>query len=99
MRWNEYNLTFHFFPGQTIYHGALLVRRQDEKPVFFIGDAFSPSGIDDYCVLNRNLVGEQQGYMLCLKKLRRIKQDFWLINEHIPPRLPLQRRRDVVPDE
>ena len=84
MRWNEYNLTFHFFPGQTIYHGGLLVRSQDEKPVFFIGDAFSPSGIDDYCVLNRNLVGEQQGYMLCLKKLRRIKQDFWLINEHIP---------------
>ena len=84
MRWKEYQLTFHFYPGQTIYHGGLLVRRPDEKPVFFIGDAFSPSGVDDYCVLNRNLVGEDQGYLLCLKKLQRMRQDYWIINQHIP---------------
>jgi glyoxylase-like metal-dependent hydrolase (beta-lactamase superfamily II) len=84
VRWNEYNFTFHFFPGQTIYHGALLVRRKSEQPVFFIGDAFAPSGVDDYCVLNRNLVGEDEGLLLCLKKVRRIKQDSWLVNEHIP---------------
>jgi glyoxylase-like metal-dependent hydrolase (beta-lactamase superfamily II) len=84
IRWNEYNFTFQFFPGQTIYHGALLVRRKGEPPVFFIGDAFSPSGVDDYCVLNRNLVGEDEGFLLCLKKVERIKEDTWLINEHIP---------------
>ena len=84
VRWNEYNFTFHFFPGQTIYHGALLVRRKSEQPVFFIGDAFAPSGLDDYCVLNRNLVGEDEGFLLCLKKVRRIKEDSWLVNEHIP---------------
>lgn len=84
IRWNEYNFTFQFFPGQTIYHGALLVRRKGEPPVFFIGDAFAPSGVDDYCVLNRNLLGEDEGFLLCLKKVERIKEETWLINEHIP---------------
>ncbi|MEO1973829.1 MAG: hypothetical protein ABGX07_19860, partial [Pirellulaceae bacterium] len=50
---------------------------------FFVGDAFAPSGIDDYCLLNRNLVSENSGYLLCLKKLRDIKEPFWIVNEHI----------------
>lgn len=82
-QWHEFQLTFHFFPGQTYYHGALFARKKGERPIFFIGDAFAPSGIDDYCVLNRNLVREDSGYLLCLKKLRAIKEPFWLVNEHI----------------
>lgn len=84
IKWNEFTLTFHFFPGQTYYHGALFAEKSDQRPVFFIGDAFAPSGFDDYCVLNRNLVSEDSGYLYCLKKLRSIQQPFWLVNEHIP---------------
>jgi len=83
IRWREFELTAYFFPGQTIYHGALLARRKKERPVFFIGDSFSPSGIDDYCVMNRNLVHKDGGYRLCLDKLRRMKERPWLINEHV----------------
>ena len=84
LKWKEYELEFHFYPGQTIYHGALLVQRNKETPVFFIGDAFSPSGMDDYCLLNRNLVGDGLGYLHCLKKVRALGPNYWLINEHIP---------------
>ena len=84
MKWQEFELTFHYFPGQTFYHGALLARRQNERPIFFIGDAFAPSGIDDYCLLNRNLVHKQGGFRLCFQKLRQIDEPFWLVNEHIP---------------
>ena len=84
MKWKEFELTFEFFPGQAIYHGALLVKRKEETPVFFIGDAFSPSGIDDYCVLNRNLSHKGQGYQYCLNRVAKLGQNHWLINEHIP---------------
>ena len=84
MKWHEFNLKFSFFPGQTYFHGALLASKGEEKPIFFIGDAFAPSGFDDYCVRNRNLLGEAQGYLYCLKKLRSIKTPYWLVNEHIP---------------
>ncbi|MDA1231929.1 MAG: MBL fold metallo-hydrolase, partial [Planctomycetota bacterium] len=83
LKWHEFQLTFHFYPGQTWYHGALFVEKADQKPIFFVGDSFAPSGFDDYCVLNRNLVSENSGYLLCLKKLRAIRQPFWLVNEHI----------------
>lgn len=82
MNWNEFDLTFHFFPGQTYYHGALLVAKPDHRPVFFVGDAFAPSGIDDYCVLNRNLLHDDEGYLFCLNKVR-AAGDCWLVNEHI----------------
>lgn len=84
MKWKEFELTFEFFPGQAIYHGALLVKRKKETPVFFIGDAFSPSGIDDYCVLNRNLSHKDEGFQYCLDRVAKLGQNHWLINEHIP---------------
>jgi len=83
MKWQEFDLSFHFFPGQTLYHGALLAKKEGEKPILFVGDSFAPSGMDDYCVLNRNFVHEDSGFLLCLKKLRAMKGDFWLVNEHI----------------
>ncbi len=83
LKWEDFDLTFHFYPGQSYYHGALLAKKKGEQPIFFIGDAFAPAGFDDYCVLNRNLVHNDNGYLLCLKKLRQVKGDFWLVNEHI----------------
>jgi len=84
MKWHEYEFTFRFYPGQMFYHGGLLVKRPKEKPVFFIGDSFAPSGIDDYCLLNRNLVHPDAGYPRCFRILREMKEDYWLINEHVP---------------
>ena len=82
--WREFELTFHVYPGQAYYHGAMMVKKQNEISIFFIGDSFSPSGIDDYCMLNRNLIHEDQGYLLCINKLRQIEGDYWLVNQHIP---------------
>lgn len=86
VRWHEYEFTFRFFPGQTLLHGALLVQKANTKPIFFIGDAFTPSGLDDYCVQNRNLLHEDTGYLKCLKMVRDYERQLgglWLMNEHV----------------
>jgi glyoxylase-like metal-dependent hydrolase (beta-lactamase superfamily II) len=84
MKWHEFELTYFFFPGQAYYHGAVLAKKANERPIFFIGDAFAPSGIDDYCVLNRNLVHEDDGFLKCLSMVRNAAGKPWLVNEHIP---------------
>lgn len=83
MKWRDLELTFYFYPGQALYHGGLLVKKPGDKTIFFIGDAFTPSGMDDYCTLNRNLVREDNGYLYCFKKLRELKGEVWLMNEHV----------------
>ncbi|MBN2315790.1 MAG: MBL fold metallo-hydrolase [Sedimentisphaerales bacterium] len=83
MRWKEFTFTFHDYPGQTIYHDALLVEKDNAEKIFFMGDSFTPSGIDDYCLLNRNLMHESTGYFYCLDLLRRIPSETLLINEHV----------------
>ena len=84
MKWRGFDLTFNFYPGQMYNHGALLVEKKDHAPVFFIGDSFSPSGIDDYCLMNRNLMREDTGYLYCMKKVRELPKGSWLVNQHIP---------------
>ncbi|MBG90126.1 MAG: hypothetical protein CMO80_24955 [Verrucomicrobiales bacterium] len=87
MKWHEYTLTFRFFPGQTLYHGALFVEKPGSKKIFFVGDAFTPSGMDDYCVLNRNLMHDDTGYFRCFNIIREMqgsKDRFYLMNEHVP---------------
>ena len=83
MRWKEFTFTFHDFPGQTIYHDALLVEKDGAEKIFFIGDSFTPSGIDDYCLQNRNLLQETMGYFYCLSLLRKIPAGTLLINQHV----------------
>lgn len=83
-QWKEFKLTGYFYPGQMYNHGGLLVERSDHLPVFFIGDSFSPSGLDDYCLMNRNLMREDSGYLYCLSKVRALPEGSWLVNEHIP---------------
>ena len=83
MRWKEFTFTFHDFPGQTIYHDALLVEKDNAEKIFFIGDSFTPSGIDDYCLLNRNLLHKQTGYFYCLNLLRKMPPGTLLINQHV----------------
>jgi len=83
MNWHEFQFTFYYYPGQTIYHGGLLVQRKENEKFFFIGDSFSPTGIDDYCLENRNLIHMNSGYFYCLNMLENIKSDYLLINQHI----------------
>lgn len=82
-RWKEFDLTSYYFPGQTLYHGALLVERDDGQKIFFIGDSFTPSGMDDYCLLNRNLLHKDTGYFYCLDILLKMPQDYLLVNQHV----------------
>lgn len=87
MAWREFDFTARWFPGQMLDHGGLLVAPKDTTidPVFFIGDSFSPSGIDDYCLLNRNLMRDDLGYLKCLRMVREeIPKNSWLVNQHIP---------------
>ena len=86
MKWREYELTFRFYPGQAYYHGALLVKNPEGKRVFLVGDAFTPSGMDDYCLLNRNLLHEDTGYLRCFRILKELAEegDYYLINQHVP---------------
>ena len=84
-RWHEFQFTFFDFPGQTLYHDGLLVERDGGGALFFAGDSFTPSGIDDYCLQNRDFVREGAGYLYCLDVLERLKRDVWLVNQHVEP--------------
>lgn len=83
MRWKEFNLTSYYFPGQTLYHGALLAARDDGGKILFVGDSFTPSGMDDYCLQNRNLLHEGMGYFYCLDMLKQMPEDCLLVNQHV----------------
>ncbi|HUS08232.1 MAG TPA: MBL fold metallo-hydrolase [Bryobacteraceae bacterium] len=85
MRWHEFQLTFFDFPGQTLYHDGLLVERDGGEALFFVGDSFTPSGIDDYCLQNRDFVREGAGFLYCLRKLESLRKDAWLVNQHVEP--------------
>jgi glyoxylase-like metal-dependent hydrolase (beta-lactamase superfamily II) len=84
-RWKEFELRLFYFPGQTLYHDALLVKKDTGEEYFFIGDSFTPSGVDDYCLLNRNWLHDDQGFLYCLDLLKRSAPNAWLINQHVGP--------------
>lgn len=82
-RWQEFELTSFAFPGQTLYHDALTLKNNDNGDViFFAGDSFTPTGIDDYCAYNRNLLMPGGGYFKCLDILKKYMPDY-IINQHI----------------
>ena len=83
--WAEYAFRFMHFPGQTLLHDAVLVTRKNERPILFVGDSFSPTGIDDYCIWNRNFLEEGQGYFYCLDVIRDMEPRPLIINQHIVP--------------
>jgi len=77
----DFRFTNYFFPGQTLYHGALLVEGRDRR-LLFAGDSFTPGGVDDYCVYNRNLPGAGRGLLLCIDIIRQVKPDM-IVNQHV----------------
>ncbi len=80
--WNEFKMTAYHFPGQTYYHGGLLVEGRGVR-MFFAGDSFTMSGIDDYCSGNRNWLGEGVGFDRCLKLMQELKPTH-IFNCHVP---------------
>ena len=81
--WNEFKMTAYHFPGQTYYHGGLLVEGHGVR-MFFSGDSFTMAGIDDYCSGNRNLLGDGVGYTKCLKLIQELKPTH-IFNCHVDP--------------
>ena len=84
-RWKEFEMTIYYFPGQTLYHDALLVKKDSGEQYFFIGDSFTPSGIDDYCLLNRNWLHPATGFRFCLEQVKQVAPEALLINQHVGP--------------
>ncbi len=84
-RWKEYELTILDHPGQTLHHNALLVRRDADWSACFVGDSFTPSGIDDYCLQNRNFIHEGQGLLRCLDQLDTLPGGCLILNQHVEP--------------
>ena len=81
--WNEFTMTAYHFPGQTYYHGGLLVEGRGVR-MFFSGDSFTMAGIDDYCSGNRNLLGEEVGYENCIRRIQQLKPTH-IFNCHVDP--------------
>jgi hypothetical protein len=75
-RWNEFEFTYSYLPGHTIYHGGLLVRHDSGKSIFFVDDSFTPSGMDDYCLLNRNFLAPENGFLACMRGPQRERRPF-----------------------
>ncbi len=92
-RWKEFQFTFSYHPGQTLYHGGLLVKKDGGESIFFIGDSFTPSGIDDYCLLNRNLLHPDTGFFYCLNVLKKMEPNYLLINQHVGPGFRFSRKQ------
>ncbi|MGC8989973.1 MAG: MBL fold metallo-hydrolase, partial [Verrucomicrobiia bacterium] len=84
-RWKEFKMTVFDFPGQTLHHNALLVEHDNGQAVLFLGDSFTPSGIDDYCLQNRNILCSDRGYFNCLDQLERLPRNCMLVNQHVEP--------------
>lgn len=80
-QWQEFALTAYHFPGQSLYHSGLLVEGHGLR-LFFCGDSLTPTGLDDYCAFNRNLLGDGIGYDFCLQLLEQIQPDM-VFNCHV----------------
>ncbi|MCY2954929.1 MAG: MBL fold metallo-hydrolase [Planctomycetota bacterium] len=79
--WHEFRLTAYHFPGQTLYHGGLLAESGDLR-MLFVGDSFTPAGIDDYCAQNRIWLGAGVGFDRCLELIEKIRPTH-LFNCHV----------------
>ena len=88
--WNEFTMTAYHFPGQTYYHGGLLVEGRGVR-MFFSGDSFTMAGIDDYCSGNRNLLGEGVGYENCIRRIQQLKPTH-IFNCHVDPAFDFTNR-------
>ncbi len=81
--WQEFKLTSYFYPGQTLYHAALLAEG-DGLRMLFVGDSHTMGGLDDYCAQNRNWLGRGVGFQYCLALIEKL-QPTHIFNCHVDP--------------
>jgi glyoxylase-like metal-dependent hydrolase (beta-lactamase superfamily II) len=79
--WREFTMTAYHLPGQTLYHGGLLVEGRGRR-IFLAGDSFTMAGMDDYCAGNRNFLGPGAGFDACLQLLQTLQPDL-ILNCHV----------------
>jgi glyoxylase-like metal-dependent hydrolase (beta-lactamase superfamily II) len=84
-RWHEFEFSVSFFPGQTLWHDSLLAKKDGGENILFVGDSFTPSGIDDYCLWNRDFLAPGEGFWNCMEQVRRLPRGTWLVNQHVKP--------------
>lgn len=84
IHWKGYEMTGYYFPGQTLFHDGLLIEHKGGR-IFMCGDALNNFGIDDYCIYNRNFLGDHEpGYQQCFRTLLKLKPDM-LVAAHFGP--------------
>lgn len=71
-QWHEFKLTSYNYPGQTLYHDALLAEADGQR-MLFVGDSHTMGGIDDYCAHNRNWLGRDVGFQYCISLIEKLK--------------------------
>ncbi|MFN2133975.1 MAG: MBL fold metallo-hydrolase [Anaerolineae bacterium] len=79
--WHEFQITAFHLPGQTLYHGGLLLEGRGHR-ILFAGDSFTMAGIDDYCAGNRNWLGSGVGFDACLAAVEATMPDL-IVNNHV----------------
>jgi len=79
-QWHEFTLTAYHLPGQTLYHGGLLVEGRGGR-YFLSGDSGGPKGIDDHCCQNRVFLGKSRGFRRCVELWRETDADL-IFNSH-----------------
>ena len=62
-----------------------VAKRDDGQTFLFVGDSFTPSGMDDYCMQNRNILRAGAGYEFCLRRIAALPRNTWLMNQHVEP--------------
>ncbi|NOY80298.1 MAG: MBL fold metallo-hydrolase [Kiritimatiellaeota bacterium] len=80
--WENFTLSAWHLPGQTWYHSGLLAVPTAGPRLFFAGDSFTPTGIDDYCTWNRNFLGPEVGFRQCVRLVRQLAPDL-MFNQHV----------------
>ena len=90
-QWHEFKMTAYHLPGQTLYHGALLVEGHGVR-MLFVGDSFTMAGIDDYCMHNRVWLGRGVGFDRCIGLIEELKPTH-IFNCHVDEAF------DFTPDE
>ena len=76
------------FRGRPSITAGWLLPGMVTTSIFFVGDSFTPTGMDDYCLLNRNFFPPEKGFLDCLRDIRKLKGDYLLINQHVGPGVP-----------
>lgn len=79
-QWREFTFRAFHFPGQTLYHGGLMVEGRGSR-LFFAGDSGAPSGLDDYTAGNRVFLGADRGFRRCIRLWRELAPD-GILNQH-----------------